>query len=127
MIVLPLVFLACSDMALNPPEMEGSFEGTFTISHSTGLVETGSVTFTFIDNRYTCTPNTAFLPPSGSGTFVVEGNIICLADTVLHTAEFDWTLILTGEFSMLFDGTHMVLDQHDQKYHRHRRIDLRRR
>jgi hypothetical protein len=47
-----------------------------------------------------------------------------LKDTVMHTAEFDWTLILNGEFSMTLDGSRLVLEQYDAQHGRQRILDL---
>jgi hypothetical protein len=105
-VVLSFLSLACSDMALNPAVLDGNYRGTFTITHSTGLVQSGNVTFTFTGAQYTCTPERLYLPPSGGGSFELVGQAIRLRDTAVHTAEFDGTLILGGEFSFLFDGFH---------------------
>ena len=123
---IPLVFWACSDLAGASSDLQGTFQGTFTITHSTGISESGKVTFTFSGDQYTCTPETQYLPPSGAGVFVVLGHSIWLTDTVAHTAEFDHTLILNGVFSVVYDGTHLSLVQDDVKYQRHRTIELTR-
>jgi hypothetical protein len=123
-ILVTIIFWACSDTGVNPIDLQGTYQGTFTITHSTGLVQSGKVTFTFTDGRYTCVPETRYLPPSGAGSFVMGHNTISLTDTVPHTAEFDWTLILGGEFAVWSSGSHPILVQDDQKYQRHRTIDL---
>jgi hypothetical protein len=123
---LSLLSFACSDLALNPSALDGTYRGTFAITNSKGVVQTGNVTFTFDGGQYSCTPETMYLPPSGAGSFQFVGHAIRLKDTVAHTAEFDWTLILNGDFSYTFDGVHLVLVQQDQEYQRHRRLELTR-
>jgi hypothetical protein len=120
------VLCACSDVAVTPSDLQGTFQGTFTITHSTGVSESGTVTFSFSGGQYTCIPETMYRPPSGAGLFALFNHAIWLTDTVAHTAEFDWTLILNGAFSVFYDGTHLVLEQDDAKFQRHRRIDLTR-
>jgi hypothetical protein len=114
-VVMSLIFWACSDLALNPSDLDGTFKGTFTITHTTGLGESGIVAFKFAGNQYTCIPEKVYLPPSGSGLFSIVHQTMRLTDTAIHTAEFDWTLILDGEFSISFDDSHLVLEQDDQK------------
>ena len=125
-VAISTVFWACSDLAGSSSDIQGTFQGTFTITHSTGVSESGIVTFTFSGGQYTCTPETQYLPPSGAGLFSRLDRTIWLKDTVAHTAEFDWTLILNGAFSVIYDGTHLVLAQNDVKYQRHRKIELTR-
>jgi len=117
---------ACSDLGLDPSEFDGTYGGTFTITNSSGATETGPVTFIFAGDRYSCTPQQHYLPPSGAGYCVSSGRTLRLKDTIAHTAEFDWTLILNGEFSLTYDGVHLVLQQDDLQYRRHRTIDLMR-
>ena len=123
---MPSVFWACSDLAVNSPDLQGTFQGTFTITHSTGVSESGIVTFTFSGDQYTCTPETRYLPPSGAGLFAMLDHTISLTDTVPHTLEFDGSLVLNGVFSVFYNGTHLVLVQDDVKHKRHRRIELTR-
>jgi hypothetical protein len=125
-LALSLWSLGCSDLALNPSALDGAYRGTFTITNSEGVVQTGNVTFTFDGDQYSCAPETMYLPPSGAGSFQFAGHAIRLKDTVAHTAEFDWTLILNGDFSYTFDGVHLVLVQQDQEYQRYRRLELTR-
>jgi hypothetical protein len=121
-----LLLSACSDLALDPSSFDGTYRGTFTITHANGLVETGSVTFTFSGEQYCCIPEKQYLPPSGAGCFQLIGRTMKLRDTMMHTAEFDWTLILNGAFSFTYDGVHLVLVQQDEQHQRHRLIELAR-
>ena len=123
---MTLLLCACSDLALDPSSLDGTYRGIFTITHGNGLVETGSVTFIFSGDRYSCMPEKQYLPPSGAGCFQLIGRTMKLMDTVAHTAEFDWTLILNGAFSFTYDGVHLVLVQQDEQHQRHRFIELAR-
>jgi hypothetical protein len=125
-LALCLGFLSCSDLSTEPTSIDGTYRGTFTLTHGSGLVESGVVTISFLRGQYTCSPEQKYLPPSGSGLYVIVDDTIRLTDTALHTAEFDWTLILNGSFSFRLDGSHVVLSQQDSEHQRHRRIDLSR-
>lgn len=121
-----LMLCACSDLAVSPSEFDGTFHGTFTLTNAEGVSETGVVTFTFSEGTYRCTSEKRYLPPGGGGTFKVIGQTLILDDNMMHTAEFDWTLILGGAFLYTYDGSHLLLTQDDLKYQRLRRIDLTR-
>lgn len=81
--------------------IEGEYNGTFTITYHVGTdsarTETGAVEFSFDDGRYDVDGEQRYLPPRGGGKYTI-GSSINLTDRELHTAEFDWSLILNGSF-----------------------------
>ena len=123
---LALLFSACSDDGSVNSIMDGTYVGTFMITLEDGQIQTGDVAFTFNGSSYSCLPQQRYLPPSGAGSFQTMGQVLRLKDTSMHTAEFDWTLILNGDFSFTFNGLHLVLQQNDTEYHRVRTINLTR-
>ena len=48
-------------------------------------------------------------PALCSGTYLIAGNTITFENGCAWTAEFDWTLILTGEWNYTFNGTTLLL------------------
>ena len=56
----------------------------------------------------------------------MDGSVLVLDDTVIHTANFDWSLILKGrfEFDMGNDGV-VRLTQRDLEYGRYHELELR--
>lgn len=123
---LALQISACSDDSDVNSITDGAYVGTFTIVSANGHTQTGNVTFTFEGTSYSCLPEQPYLPPSGAGQFQTIREVLRFKDTVVHTAEFDWTLILNGDFQYTFDGSHLVLLQKDDQYHRLRNINLTR-
>ena len=114
----------CDEVPLNLAIRNGTYVGTFTIRQPDGTEQSGGVTFIFNGERYSCFPEKYYLPPSGAGTCYSRGNTVTLTDNVAHTAEFDWTLILGGDFNFSFDGKTLTLTQNDTKYNRYRTIIL---
>jgi hypothetical protein len=106
--------------------LEGTYTGTFTIFDGDNWEQSGGVTFEFTEDRYTCTPSVQYLPPAGSGTYVFKLDSIVLKDTAMHSAEFDWTLILNGAFHMSKSGDRISLSQYDRVHKRQRFIELSR-
>lgn len=123
--LLCLICFGCDDDPLNLGIREGVYTGVFTIRESDGTEQSGGVTFTFTAHTYSCVPDERYLPPSGAGTYRTYNNTLVLTDMVaIHTAEFDLTQILGGEFSFSFDGRTLTLGQNDKKYNRVRTIVL---
>lgn len=124
-VLICVVCSSCDDDPLNLGIREGVYTGLFTIRQSDGTEQSGGVTFTFTAHTYSCVPDERYLPPRGAGTYRTYNNTLVLTDMVaIHTAEFDLTQILGGEFSFSFDGKTLTLGQNDQKYNRVRTIVL---
>jgi hypothetical protein len=125
--VLVLPALLLPSCLINTPTdtiPDGTYAGTFTITHADGKSESGGVTFTFAGGTYRCIPVNHPVPPGGGGAFSTWENTLFLRDEVAHTAEFDWTLILNGGFSISMEGPRLILQQRETRFHRLRVIDL---
>lgn len=101
----------------------GNYSGIFIFTEK-GNISHGNVRFTFTIDSYTCVPETQYLPPSGSGKYKIMNEKIILTDLVPHTAEFDWSLILNGEFLFIKKNEAIILIQKDKKRDRLRYIEL---
>jgi len=89
-----------------------------------GTTQAGGAIFRFRTNTYSSTPEKLYLPPSGAGSYRLNGNTLTLTDTVPHTADFDRSLILNGDFTYFNDANKITLTQDDTKYRRYRTIEL---
>jgi hypothetical protein len=115
---------ATMDISKTTPPDKGTYTGTFAFTEG-GMTSSGGVTFLFTDTSYTCVPEKPFLPPAGGGAYSVEKNIITLTDHAPHTANFDWTLILNGDFEFTSEGTALTLTQADAQHNRFRKIEMK--
>lgn len=122
--VFVLIMIACKDDDFSTLIVDGTYYGTFTIIESSGQTQSSYVTFIFSNNKYSCLPQKKYLPPVGAGAFTTNGNMITLTDTAIHTAEFDWTLILNGDFEYSYNGNTLTLRQSDTQHNRVRTILL---
>jgi len=83
---------------------EGVYTGTFT---RTGM-DTAEVKLYVQGATYRGESNIARYPAICAGSHVIDGNTISFTDTCARTADFDWTLILDGNFSYeQEDDTHV--------------------
>lgn len=123
-----IIFLyGCKEKSVQPNDtdcvLNGTYAGVFSLIQNENVLS-GNVTFFFKDTTYSCIPETALLPPTGGGKFEIAGNKIILTDMAVHTANFDWTLILNGEFSYTNRNNVIVMIQADTVHHRYRKIEL---
>jgi hypothetical protein len=110
--------------------INGDYSGAYTrieeYSTSNPTTVTGDVSLSVKDGRYQVTGKERYAPPSGCGTLdvVQTGDAVTLDDQCYHTAEFDWTLILNGEFTVTRDAWKIVLEQLDGTHDRFVRLEL---
>ena len=114
-----------------PIDLSGSYQGSYWITVHEGSSEQhrrgGSVWMRFADGHYEVGGEQRLLPPSGSGDYRVEGDLLYLTDTAAHTADFDWTLILQGRFEIQTgNGGVIRFVQHDLDHSRLHELELRR-
>ena len=92
----------------NVTVVDGTYTGKFTVSNATGI-QTGSVTLVLKDGNYTSTGSANRIPAGGSGTFSIDKGNLTFNDRNFWTADFDWNLILSGQYSYTFDGARLVI------------------
>ncbi|MFK7953269.1 MAG: hypothetical protein AB8B73_10525 [Ekhidna sp.] len=82
------------------PTLEGEYEGMFTVEYKNGNIFSNPVTITFNSNNYTSSKGESFFPAGGEGSFEIGNDRITFSDTNYYTANFDWNLILNGEYDI---------------------------
>jgi heat shock protein HslJ len=108
------VLLACEsdeDQAPAIGPLSGTYTGTFIRSSPLVKYEPASVTINFEGSRFSGYSNIARYPAICRGTYTISGSTITFADECFWTADFDWTLILSGTFSMTVTGDELVLER----------------
>ena len=88
---------------------DGIFSGIFTVKYFESFyweAGSGEVTIKLKNGRFysTANPDGSRIPAGGSGTFSVNGDRITFNDENGWFANFDWNLILNGEYDFVFDG-----------------------
>jgi hypothetical protein len=94
----------------NLPIADGFYKGTFTLTSSTSMMS-GDLTIEIKGDRFTASGNSNRIPAGGSGTWSLDPDkqLIVFQDENFWTADFDWSLILSGEFNYSFNGESLVL------------------
>ena len=104
-----LLLLSCANEkeTVTKPLSDGIFSGTFTVKYfgnSSWEDGSGAVTIKLENGRFYSTANPNGIPAGGSGTFSINGDKITFNDENGWLANFDWNLILNGEYDFVFDG-----------------------
>lgn len=124
---LVLFHWGCTDQPSEQSSAEaiepGTYAGEFFFTEKNDTI-ISTVQFTFTDSTYNCIPQMMFHPPAGAGKYRIHGDSVELRDLTAHTADFDWTLILGGNFGYRRSGTKIIFSQNDSARERTRRIEL---
>lgn len=97
-IIALTVLFACkkSDNDKSTTLAEGMYIGTF---HRTGM-DTAMVSLTFDGNNYSGQTDINKYPGICHGSYELYNNAIIFTDSCSWTADFDWTLILNGPYTL---------------------------
>lgn len=89
--------------------LNGTYEAVFfrTIHDTPG--PTSNVTLTFEDNKFHGSGSIMKYPAICSGNYTLTGNEVVFENLCVWTADFDWSLILSGKFSITKNGNEIIL------------------
>jgi len=108
--------------------IEGTYRGTYTVINNYASdhedSESGSVELLLEHNNYMITPEVYLTPPNSIGKYTLATSSIIFQDTVEHTANFDWTLIIAGEYQYKLVEDNLELMQIDSENNRKYIFDL---
>lgn len=109
---------SCSDK-LDIAKLRGSYKGTFYYhdqASSVAPIPSGPVSVTFTENTYLTSSNPNRIPAGGSGVFELgEDSSIKFTDQNMWTADFDWGLILNGNYKYKVKGDSLILQKQAQE------------
>ena len=109
-LLLLLLLPSCEPEKVNSIKIQdGTYEGTFQRQGSQSLGPISNVTITFSGDKWTGQGDMPKYPALCMGTFSYKGQKLVFTNECAWTAEFDWSLILSGEFSYSFDGEHLQM------------------
>lgn len=109
-----LILAACekSDRAAEQPisaPENGLYKGTFRRAHSNNNGVISAVSLEFWGNGWTGTSQVQKYPALCSGSYARNGNNeLSFENICAWTAEFDWTLILSGTYKLSMDRDSLV-------------------
>lgn len=81
---------------------DGTYFGTFQRNSANGIGQTANISITLHSGIWFGESDLANYPALCRGTYQIDGNKIKLKNECVWTAQFDWTLILVGEYDFVF-------------------------
>ena len=105
---LPLFFMSCNKDNSDTTISEGKYKGTFTVTYNSGK-QSGRTTLVLENGKYSCTGNSDRIPAGGSGTYSLDNGKITFAEENMWTADFDWNLILEGQYDYQCNGRNLKI------------------
>lgn len=107
-----LVFTSCENNDNNTLVQipNGKYTGIITVEYANGNTFSYPVTVGFMEeNFYTITDDFDYYPTGGNGTFEINCTTIDFKDINPWIANFDWNLILNGQYDYSLNGNELLI------------------
>ena len=89
----------------------GTYIGTFERYH-----EKSDVNLTLSANKFSGTSSKDKFPAICTGSYTQFNDKLVFQDSCNWTADFDWSLILSGDYVYKYDGETLIFGKNDQEY-----------
>lgn len=106
--IAAFTFSSCAKKDSKISVLNGAYPGTF-YYHSPSAAISGQVTVTFSENKYASASNSNRIPAAGNGSYQILNQQIQFTDTNVRTADFDWGLILNGNYTSQIKSDSLIL------------------
>jgi hypothetical protein len=108
---LSFILISCTKENEEHSLLSGTYSGTFQRIYTDLPPEPiSNVELTFQDDgRWTGISETIKYPALCNGNYTINDNIIRFENSCIWTADFDWTLILKGNFTITYEQPFIVL------------------
>jgi hypothetical protein len=105
------VFISCeyNDITKNMDLPLGTYKGQFIRSSPHAKYAPSNVKLTFTADRFSGESDMIKYPAICNGTYKITGQEIEFFNDCPWTAEFDWTYILNGKFTLTTDGRQLEM------------------
>lgn len=105
---------ACGFMdCIDEERLRGSYEGTFQRFADGNPQGLAAVELTFEGGSFSGNSEDPKYPAICAGSYTTKRSSISFSNTCLFTADFDWTLILSGDFRIERDEEELILTKND--------------
>lgn len=115
-VFLAIILFSSCDKDDEVARLSGQYTGTFISWNNDPAVDsyilTGNTSITFSGQEYTSTGNPDRVPAGGSGIFEVNDDVAKFSDKNVWPANFDWQLILNGEYELKIKSDSLFLTKH---------------
>lgn len=112
LLILLLIFgfSGCKKTISNPEVIpNGTYFGTFQRNLISGKGQKANIRITFSSGKWNGQSDIANYPALCHGTYKTEGNKVIIENECAFTANFDWSLILSGEYKLQTEGDTLTI------------------
>jgi len=114
--ILILLCFSCESPKTYPDKIpDGIYNGTFQRQLVTGDGEIANVSISFSSNNWSGQSDKPKYPALCNGTYKLEKQKIIFTNDCPWTAEFDWSLILGGEYDYVLEVTQLKITKYYQR------------
>ena len=93
--------------------IDGNYSGVFSVVYNNDSTYSDSVTVYFNDSlNYDCSSKPNRIPAGGNGTYTQNDSTVTFSDINYWTADFDWNLILKGEYNYHLSSDSLIFSAH---------------
>ena len=108
-ISIVIIAIASCEKSQNDKIPDGVYTGTFQRQLAFGGGEIAQITITFSSNTWTGQSDKPKYPALCHGTYKLDKQKIVFTNECAWTAEFDWSLILGGDYDFSIDGNQLEI------------------
>jgi len=109
-VIFSIILHSCESDHKNATEIPiGIYSGTFQRQLAFGGGEIANVSITFSENSWTGQSDRPKYPALCHGTFSLDNDKIIFTNECAWTAEFDWSLILSGTYDLTLNEKQLVI------------------
>lgn len=91
----------------------GTYSGLLLADEKDNAFNTGPITrnvsYSFSNSNYNTVVAPEGFTAASKGAYTLSGNKIALTDSLVHTANFDWNLILSGSYSYEVNADSLII------------------
>jgi hypothetical protein len=105
-----ILSLSCKKPTTVDVLLDGNYTGVLVITNSVKSVpETRPISISLKDGKFNITTSAELKPSGGRGTYTFKNGIGYFTDEDIRTADFDWNMILNGEYNIRSSGVNLTL------------------
>jgi hypothetical protein len=104
-----LISCEYNDINNNTDLTLGTYKGQFISSNPYAKFAPSNITLTFTPDKFSGESDNAKYPAICNGTYKITGQEIEFFNACPWTADFDWTYILNGKFTLTTDGRQLEM------------------
>jgi hypothetical protein len=115
LLVVVSVFSSCSKELIVSKNVDGTYRGVFEIENTDPAANSTPITADVWVNlkgiNYNSTGSVNGISAGASGKYFIKKDVITFTDILMHTANFDWSLLLNGSYTYTIKDDQIVLSK----------------